>query len=314
MDEIYQAPVYKRLLSSLLDLIIVLLLSVGFFMLLSNGALDIGFHNLKYKKEQFRIQDESSLFYVEKDVNGNYLEVSSLTFDETKENEHQKFLKAIHDYYMTYVESETKTEAIFNKEYVQIDENTLKSAIFFVNSINDSYETYALLDEVIDVSDGTKINKSNTEKYNLAIKNYFMDKYKGIYRLALTSFTSSERFQNVVNHIASIERIEILICVGVSSLIFMSLPILLNKNSETAFMHVFSVCFTDSYGYKVKWKHRIIRSIVVLLINIASAYLYAIPLVINGLVYIFTPSKRSLVDYAANETGIDKKYSVMIEE
>ena len=67
MEEIYQAPLFKRIIASILDVIITLLLSLGFFMLLINGAVDIGFHNLNYKISQFTIQEESSLFYVRKD-------------------------------------------------------------------------------------------------------------------------------------------------------------------------------------------------------------------------------------------------------
>ena len=314
MDEIYQAPLYKRIIATLLDVIVSLLLALGIFMLLINGAVDIGFHNLDYKISQFKLQEESSLFYVKKDENGNFLEVSSLTYHEDNVEEYKIFADKIHNYYFTYLNQESKSEADFNKKYMLFDENTLKNSIFSINSINDNYQQYVLLDEVTDVSTGKKIAKTDTKKYYTAIMNFFMDSNKGVYSLALTSFTGGEKFQNVVNQLATIERLEALICVAFSTLIFISIPVLINKNGETAFMHVFGICFSDSYGYKVKWRHKIIRSIMVLFLHSASVYLYGVPIVINAIVCLLTPQKRSVIDYASNETAIDKKTSVILEE
>lgn len=314
MEEIYQAPLFKRIIASILDVIITLLLSLGFFMLLINGAVDIGFHNLNYKISQFTIQEESSLFYIRKDDNNNFLEVSQLSYNVENLDEYKSFIKNIHDYYFHYVTSDNKQESEFNKKYMLFDETTLKNSVFSVSSLDDSYLNYQLLDDVVDVSTGKVVNKSDTEKYKQAVANFFVDANKGVYNLALSEFTASEKFQQLVTQLQVIERLEALICVVVSTFIFISIPVLLNKNGETAFMHVLGICFSDSYGYKVKWRHKIIRSIMVLLLHASSAYLFGIPLVANIIVCLATPQKRSLIDFASNETAIDKKTSVILEE
>ena len=314
MEEIYQAPLFKRIIASILDVIITLLLSLGFFMLLINGAVDIGFHNLNYKISQFTIQEESSLFYIRKDDNNNFLEVSQLSYNVENLDEYKSFIKNIHDYYFHYVTGDNKQESEFNKKYMLFDETTLKNSVFSVSSLDDSYLNYQLLDDVVDVSTGKVVNKSDTEKYKQAVANFFIDANKGVYNLALSEFTASEKFQQLVTQLQVIERLEALICVVVSTFIFISIPVLLNKNGETAFMHVLGICFSDSYGYKVKWRHKIIRSIMVLLLHASSAYLFGIPLVANIIVCLATPQKRSLIDFASNETAIDKKTSVILEE
>lgn len=311
-EEIYQAPLYKRIIAALLDNIIVVLLAIGIFMLLVNGAVDIGFHNLNYKLNQYKLQEESSLFYVSKDEKGNFVEIKSITYELKDHEGYKTFVSNIHSYYQNYVTLDTKSEAEFNKKYMLFDEKTYRNAIFSINSLNDEYSTYTLLDEVKDVTNNRMVKKENEEQYYEAIYNFFTDKTKGVYNLALTEFTNSEKFNTLVKDLEAIERIEALICVSVSSL-FIAIPVLINKNGETAFMHVLGITFSDSAGYKVKWRNKIIRSIMIILLNASSTYLFAIPLVVNSLLCLFTPNNRSLIDYASNETAIDKKTSIILE-
>lgn len=311
-EEIYQAPLLKRIISSLLDDIVVILLAIGIFMLLVNGAVDIGFHNLGYKINQYKIQEESSLFYISKDENDNYLEIKTINYDLANHEGYKKFVDRIHEYYLNYVDKETKSEADFNKKYMLFDENSCTNAIFSISTINADCSTYTLLDEVKDVTNNRIVKKDAGEPYYEAIYNFFTDKTKGVYNFALTEFTNSERFHSLVSQLEAIERIEALICVAFSSL-FISIPVLINKNGESAFNHVLGIVYTDSAGYKVKWKNKIIRSIMVILLNASSAYLFGIPVAINGLICLLTPQNRSLIDYASNETAIDKKTSVILE-
>lgn len=313
MDEaIYQAPLYKRIVASLLDGIVTVLLALGIFMLLINGAIDIGFHNLDHKINQYKLQEESSLFYVSKDEKGNYLEIKTITYELKDHQGYQKYLDCIYSYYQNYFEKDNKSDKDFNKTYMLIDEKDNKNAIFSISDINAHYSTYVLLDEIKDVSTNKTIKKESGDAYYEAIYNFFNDKTKGVYNFALTEFTNSERFTTVVNKLQTIERLEALICVAFSSL-FIAIPALINKNGETAFMHILGIVFSDSYGYKVKWKNKIIRFIMIMLLNASSAYLFGIPLLVNALLCLFTPQKRSLIDYASNETAIDKKTSVIIE-
>ena len=240
--------------------------------------------------------------------------MSQLSYNVENLDEYKSFIKNIHDYYFHYVTSDNKQESEFNKKYMLFNEMTLKNSVFCVSSLDDSYLNYQLLDDVVDVSTGKVINKSDVEKYKQAVANFFIDANKGVYNLALSEFTASDKFQQLVTQLQVIERLEALICVVVSTFIFISIPVLLNKNGETAFMHVLGICFSDSYGYKVKWRHKIIRSIMVLLLHASSAYLFGIPLVANIIVCLATPQKRSLIDFASNETAIDKKTSVILEE
>lgn len=78
-------------------------------------------------------------------------------------------------------------------------------------------------------------------------------------------------------------------------------------------MCLLGICFSDSYGYQVRWRNKIVRAIVTLLLYSSSVYLFGIPIVINAIVMFATPQKRSLLDYASNETAIDKKTSIILE-
>lgn len=314
MDDIYQAPLYKRVISSILDVLVTVLLSIGLFMLLTNGVIDIGFHNLSYKLNQYKLQEESGLFYVEKNSDNSYKNISLLTYDEKNKDSYKSFVNTINNYYFTYENSPEKSEAFFNEKYMLFDKNTCKNPIFSINSMNDGIEKYTLLDDVLDVSTNKTVNKSDEENYYKAIMNFFMDSNKGVYNLALTEFTNSENFQSLVTRLETIETIEALICVSFSALVFLTIPSILNKNGETPFMYLFGICFSDSYGYKVKWKHKIIRGVVILLLYAASTYLFAIPLVINAIICLATGQKRSIVDFASNMTAIDRKTSVIIDD
>ena len=282
-------------------------------MLLINGAVDIGFHNLDLKVAQYSLQESSCLFNIKKDGSGNYSEISLLSYNQDNPEEYRTFVKAIHDYYYLYVGGTDLSEETFHKKYMLFDAVSLKNAIFSISSLNDDYTTYTLLDEVTDVLTGKKVKKTQTSDYNAAIAAFFTDSNKGVYNLAMTEFTDSERFQSVSSQLIVAERIEVLVCVAFSTLIFLCLPILINKHGETPFMHLLGICFVDSYGYQVRWRHKIIRAIVTLLLYASSAYLFGIPIIVNAIVMLATSEKRSLLDLASNETAIDKKTSVILE-
>lgn len=313
-DSLYQAPLYKRVIASALDVVMTILLAIGFFMLLINGAVDIGFHNINYKLDQYKLQEESGLFYVTKNSDGSYKEIYSLQYNEEDKEQYKTFVTAISNYYFTYENSPDKSEAYFNENYMLFDKNTCKNPIFSINSMNDGIDKYVLLDDVLDITTNKTINKSEEDKYYKAIMNFFMDSNKGVYNIALTKFTSSEKFQNIVGQLEVIERLEALICIAVSSLIFIAIPTLLNKHGQTPFMHLLGICFTDSYGYQVKWRHKIIRAVVQVLLYTSSAYLFGIPAIVNIIVCLATGDKRSVIDFASNMTAVDKKLSIMMND
>lgn len=314
MDEIYQAPLLKRILAPLADGVLTILLSVGMFMLLINGAIDIGFHNLQLKIDQYQLQEKSYLFDIQKDQNGNFTSISRFVYHEDNQDEYKRFASILHDYYFLFVDGNEKSEEVFNKKYMLIDETTLRNAIVSVASLSGGIEAYTLLDEVIDVATNKKVNKTQGNAYYEAIGHFFVDEQKGVYNAALTEFTNNERFQSISSSLAVAERLEVLICTSVAALVFLCLPILINKNGETPFMHLLSICFTDSYGYQVRWRHKIIRALVTLLLYASSVYLFGVPILVNAIVMFVTSQKRSVLDYASNEIAIDKKTSVILED
>ena len=313
MDEIYQAPLIKRTIASLLDGAMTILLAVGLFMLLINGAVDIGFHNLGLKLEQYHLQETSQLFSVRKDGDGNYLEISLYTYDLSKTEEHLRFANMLHAYYFDAAPGEGKTEAGFNQKFMLFNANTLQNAIYSIPSLDASTSSYVLKDEVVDVATNRVVSKAKTKEYNQAVANFYVDANKGVYHLAVTDFTSGAKFQEITGKLANAERLEALICIAVSTLIFLCLPTLINKHGESAFLHIMGICYADSYGYQVKWRHKLIRVLVLLLLWSSSAYLFGIPLAVNVIVSFATPSKRSVVDLASNMIAIDKKTSVIIQ-
>ena len=314
MDEIYQAPLLKRTLASFLDGVVTILLAIGLFMLLINGAVDIGFHNLGLKIQQYNLQEQSQLFQVSKDKDGNFLEISLLTYNEANKEEDKRFVNILHHYYFDIVKAESKNESEFNKKYLLFDVNSLQNAIYSIPSIEAAPSSYVLKDEVVDVATNKKVSKDQEKEYYAAISHFFMDSNKGVYNLAITDFTNGEAFQSVSSQLAVAERLEALICVAFSSFIFLCLPILINKHGETAFLHVVKICYTDSFGYQVRWRHKIIRAVTTLLLWSSSAYLFGVPLVVNAIVMFATGQKRSLIDYASNMIAIDRKTSVIVSE
>ena len=314
MDEIYQAPLYKRILAPLADGILTTLLAIGIFMLLVNGAIDIGFHNLDLKLAQYRLQEDSLLFDIQKDGNGNYSSISLLSYDEQNKEEPKRFVKILHTYYVNYVDDANKSEASFNKKYMLFDEKTLQNPIFSITSIDQDFASYTLLDEVTDVSTKKTVSKDNEQAYYQAIAHFFMDEQKGVYHLAMSEFTSSARFQDISSKLSAAERLEVLICISFASLVYLCLPILINKHGQTPFMHLLGICFVDSFGYQVKWRHKIIRAATTLLIYASSSYLFGVPIVINAITMFVNSQKRSVLDYASNEVVIDKKTSVILTE
>lgn len=314
MDELVLGQKYKRFLASLLDYILVFGLAICLFMLLVNGTINIGFNNLEYKLNQFKLEEESHLFDVTYSTNGDIEGVSLLTFDVNKKEEYKIFNEAIKNYYFEYLNNEDASNQELNISYFLFDTETLENSIFKIESIDASIDEFVLKDEITNVSDGSKVSKDDENEYFNAIKEFYMNENKGIYNLALTDFTNEERFNSLVTTLTQIERIEALICVAFSALIIVALPTILNKNSESLFMHIFKLGFSNRDGYKVKLTNRIIRAITLVILLGISTYLYLIPLIINALIILLNKKdERSLVDIISNEVCLDLRYSYIYD-
>lgn len=309
MGELYLGKIYKRFFASLLDYVLVFGLAISFFLLLSNGLIDIGFHNEDLNQKVLKLQEKSNLFEVSKDGD-IYLSANYLTYDLEDENYYKVYLKAINDYYYNYLDKEDKSNRDLNLYFFLFNEKTMQNSIFLINSLDDSYEEFILKDEVTNVSSGDLVNK-NSDDYKLAIANFFIDEEKGIYNLALTSFTSSEEFLSIENKISNIEYYEFLITYLVSCLIIFLPSILINKNSESLFMHILKIGYTNIDGYKVNYLNKILRIILLLIINLLSIYTYFIPLIINGIIIFINKEKRSLIDICSNEVCVDLIHSTI---
>lgn len=314
MDELVLGQKYKRFLASLLDYILVFGLAICLFMLLVNGTINIGFNNLEYKLNQFKLEEESHLFDVTYSTNGEIEGVSLLTFDVNNKEEYKIFNEAIKNYFFEYLNNEDASNQELNISYFLFDTETLENSIFKIESIDASIDEFVLKDEITNVSDGSKVSKDDENEYFNAIKEFYMNENKGIYNLALTDFTNEERFNSLVTTLTQIERIEALICVAFSALIIVALPTILNKNSESLFMHIFKLGFSNRDGYKVKLTNRIIRAITLVILLGISTYLYLIPLIINALIILLNKKdERSLVDIISNEVCLDLRYSYIYD-
>lgn len=311
MDDIFEAPLFKRILAGTLDFLVTILLSISIFMLLANGALDIGFHNLELKNEQFRLEEESSLFKVTRE-DDKIVGLESLTFDTKKENEDQKFLKAINDYYFKASEVTNKSIKELNINFFKFDETTLENNIYKINDINSTYTSFVLKNEIKNKKDEI-VSVNDKEKYLETIKEYFLDEKEGVYFYSLTHFTNSKKFQEIAFKLQNVERYEVMISVGFSTLLFLCIPSLINKNGQTPFMFVFKIGCSNSAGYKIKFKHKALRAVAFLVLFTASAYLFMIPLIINYIVVFCNKNRRSLIDFFSETVAIDLKTSVLYE-
>lgn len=313
MGEIYLAKLWKRVIASLLDYGVVFALAITFYMFLSNGIIDIGFHNASLKQEQFKLQEKSHLFDVTKE-NETISQVKLLEFDEKDINSYKSFLNAIHDFYYDFLTLDNKSNENLNKEYFLFDENKLENAIFKIENINDSIEDFILKDEIVNIETLEKVSKNDTEKYIETISLYFLSEEKGVYNLSLTYFTNTEEFKNIDLNIAYVERIEIMFSMLFSSLIVFAFPLLFNKNGETLFMHFLKLGYSNRNGYKVNFALKIIRLVVTLTLNTISMYLYLIPFLINILFLFITKEKRSLIDIASGMVAIDMVRSTIYQD
>ena len=312
MGELYLAKVYKRIFASLLDYVIVFGLAISFFMLLSNGIIDIGFHNESYKQEQYKMQDESHLFDVTK-KDGKYVSVNYIQYDTEDKNSYKNYLEAITNYYYNFLNQDEKSNEDLNINFFLFDEKTLQNPVFSINSINDDYTNFIIKDEIINV-ENNKTYKKGEEGYDEAFRNFFVSEEYGVYSLALTSFTNNIEFQNLDLTIASIERIEIMIVTLFSSILVFGLPFLLNKNGESMFMHLLKIGYTNRNGYKVKFGLKVVRFIMILILNTISVYLYFIPMIVNIIVMFINKEKRSLIDIASGQVCVDLSNSVIYKD
>jgi len=314
MGDIYLAKIWKRIIAGLLDYLFVFGVALAFFTIFSRGIVDIGFHNSDLKLQLFEEQEKANLFVISRNSNNEIYAAELLSFDKNNlEESINKFKNVISYYYFEYKESEDKSWREFNVEFFNFDEKSLKSDIFSIPSIDSSIDDYVLMDTITDIDSGEEISKGD-ERYTSVIEKYFMSDSNGVYLNALDDFSStSNEFNNIQAQIQVAERIEIMISTAIATIVVMVLPIMLNKNSETMFMHFLKLCYSTRDGYKVHLSNRIMRSIMVLFLNTISVYLFLIPLIVNLIVVFVNKDRRSLVDICSNETCVDKMVSTIYE-
>ncbi len=315
MGELYLGKLWKRVIASILDYALMFALAITFYMFLSNGIIDIGFHNAALKESQYQLQEDSHLFNVTKDEKGKITQVKLLEFDSENIDSYKTFLTAINDYYFDFLNTENQNNRNLNIEYFGFNETTLENEIFKINSIDSSIDEFTLKEVVIDVETNEECSLSkNKEDYINAISNYFLSEENGVYNYALTTFTSLDEFKNIDLNIAYVERLEIMICVLVSSIVTFAIPFLINKNGESMFMHFLKLGYTNRNGYRVSYPLKIIRLIVILTLNTISMYLYLIPFIVNMLVLFIHKEKRSLVDIASGMVCVDLNRSTIYKD
>lgn len=314
MGDIFYGKIWKRIIAGLLDYLFVFGVALAFFTLFSRGIVDIGFHNADLKLQTFKEQEKTHLFVISRNSNNEIYGADLISFDKENLNESvEEFKEVISYYYFEYKESEDKSWKEFNTEFFEFDEESLKSDVFSIPSIDSTIDDYVLLDTVIDRNTGEEVSKDD-EGYVSAIETYFMSNTDGVYLNALNDFSdTSEAFNNIQAQIQVAERIEIMISTAIATLIVMILPIMLNKNSETMFMHFLKLCYSTRDGYKVHISNKVMRSIVVLILNTISVYLFLIPLLINIIVIFVNKDRRSLIDISSNEICVDKATSTIYE-
>lgn len=315
MGDIYYGKIWKRIIAGLLDYLFVFGVALIFFTLLANGLVDIGFHNSSLKLDSFKEQEKTHLFLISKNSNNVIYGADLLSFDKSNlEESIEKFKNAISYYYFEYKDEDDKSWEKFNVEFFDFDEQTLRSDIFEIPYINATIEEYKLLDTVIDRNSNAEINK-DSENYVSAIETYFMSDSKGIYTNALNDFSdTSGNFKAIQAQVQVVERIEIMISTAIATLFVMVLPILFNKNSETMFMHFLKLSYSTKNGYKVHWSNKIMRSLMVLILNTISVYLFLIPLLVNIVIIFINRDRRSLIDICSNEICVDGATSTIYKD
>ncbi len=314
MGELYLGKIYKRIFASLIDYLLVLGLAISFFMLLSNGIIDIGFHNYDLKQEQIALQDESHLFEVAYNEDGSYLGVNYLTYDLDDTESYIDFLEAITNFYYDFYDQEEKSNADLNINFFGFNEETLQNSIFSIENLDAGYQDFVLKTEVVDISTSTLVSVDDTDAYFEAIAQFFVNEDTGIYNYALTQFTLDSRFLEIEAEIVYVERLEVLISTILCSTLIFSIPIAINKHGQSLGMFFFKLGYTTRDGYKVKWYNKLIRILALIILSGISVYLYMIPMVINIIVLFVNKEKRSVIDLCANEVCVDLKTSVIYKD
>lgn len=306
------APFHKRVLAAIFDITAVAILTVVSFLLIATGTVEIGFHNEQYTEAQLVLAEESGLFNIEKDDDGNYISIEKLTYDVTYQYEYTRFINILKNYYTNYLEKDKKSDYDFNVTYMHFNPETNENAVF---SIYSTYsQNYSLLPTIIDVSTGGTVS-SNQKGYGQAIANFFMDEKCGVYYTVVTNeFPVTNQMNRVFLQLYKAWFYEVVVSLTVSAFLLLSIPTIINKNGETLFMLAFGVCYVDMLGFRVKWRYKILRAFMILLFYFTTLFTADALLTVNMFLSIFRKQHRSLLDGITKQIAVDKKNSVIFDE
>ena len=306
------APFHKRVLAAICDITAVAILTVVSFIFIATGTVEIGFHNEQYTEAQLALAEESGLFNIEKDDDGNYISVEKLTYDVSDKYEYTKFINILKNYYNKYLEKRDKSARDFNLTYMNFENDSLDNRVFSVISLDST--NYSLLPTVWDVSTG-RWYKYTEVGYREAIANFFMDEEYGVYYTVVTNeFPITNQMNRVFLQLYKVWFYEMVISLTVSAFLLLSIPTIINKNGETLFMLAFGVGYVDMLGFRVKWRYKILRAIMILLFYFTTLFTADALLTVNMFLSIFRKQHRSLLDGITKQIAIDKKTTVIFDE
>lgn len=306
IKEIKKAKFYKRFLASLIDYALALLAGLGIFVLINQGIIPLGFNDSELRNTQLTLKEDSYLFDIKYNDEGNLIKEEMLTFNENDSNECLKFNEVLNNYYYEYLTKENKSNRDLNIVFFKFDISTLDSSIFKINDIDDPISEFKLKDTIFDVSSNKEVNISDSLNYNKAIKNYYMDEISGIYYYAINNFENENPYKEISSKLMNNINLELTIGLVFSTFIFIGIPSLIFKHNESIIMHLFKLGYVNHKGYKISILSKIARVIFLVALIGSSMYAYFIPILINVLLSYFDKEEgKSLIDILSYEVCID---------
>lgn len=295
-----RAPIRNHLLAYLLDILLLLVTTIGIYFLSLYSVTNplFGFNDKKMRIKE--IENQYSLNLSNNASWDEYEQVIKdfyLTFEEkiVTENKNRTGDDAsiIHIYNVTVLQLPSKpTDANYKTNYYQYKKD----------------ESGFLVDEW-----GERIEGDTTFYYN-NLRSLFQSEYKHLFNY-LKAYNSE--YLNLTNDIYNQQNITRLVAISVNFLILFIIIPLTNKNKQTIFDRIFHVARVNKKdsllikNYKVIFKPITLYLLPIIGVFLMNQYSFVIltiaPLFINILISFFSKNNQELVEMIFKEVAIDTK-------
>lgn len=273
------ANLVKRTVAGILDFFLNFMVTMSLFAFVALPISNQFFSGNELGAQIQNVQISSHLFVINEDTG----RVTTLAEDDQKE--------AIYRYYM-----ETDYSPTFHSDHIE-----------------DYYTQILGKDESGNPLDFTKPINSFTP-WEIATKTTYSEAeitsfYRDIYQRAIADFQLSTAYQPIADELNLLTTIDLIICLGMGSVIIYVLVPLFTRNGKTFGKIVMRIGVTNYLGYQSEKRQLVFRNITSVLFHYVGALLL-VPF-FSYLWMIFSKKHQNLVDLFAGTLVIDEVMSVI---